>query len=68
MAPGKVQRTKVVRQPTQGHELEDIPDEFDSREVLLDDGVNESSFFVIKDAAQVLPYCVINLTRDPPEY
>ena len=66
MAPGKVQRTKVWCQPTQGHELEDIPDEFDSREVLLDDGVNEGSFFVIKDVAQVLPYCVINLTRDQP--
>ena len=66
MAPGKVQRTTVGCQPTQGHELDDIPDEFDSREVLLDDGVNEGSFFVIKDAAQVLPYCVINLTRDQP--
>ena len=37
-----------------------------NRQCVLDDGVNEGSFFVIKDVAQVLPYCVINLTRDPP--
>ena len=42
--------------------MEDIPHDFDSREVLIG-RPNPSPFFVIKDKDQVLPYCVINFTR-----
>ena len=49
-----------MRQPSQ--ELEAIPVEFDSREVLSGRS-KQSVCFVIKDVGQILPYCVINFTR-----
>merc|ERR1712013_231000 len=62
VAPGNVEKRRVTQQPTPGQELEDIPDGFDSREVLLGQPT-QSACFVIKDVSQILPYCVINLTR-----
>ena len=62
VAPGNVEKRRVTQQPTPGQELEDIPDGFDSREVLLGQST-QSACFVIKDVSQILPYCVINLTR-----
>ena len=57
-----MQKREFVRPPIQGQELEDIPVDFDSREVLIG-RANPSPIFVIKDKDQVLPYCVINFTR-----
>ena len=62
VAPGNVEKRRVTQQPTPGQELEDIPDGFDSRDVLLGQST-QSACFVIKDVSQILPYCVINLTR-----
>ena len=62
VAPGNVEKRRVTQQPTPGQELEDNPDGFDSREVLLGQST-QSACFVIKDVSQILPYCVINLTR-----
>ena len=42
--------------------MEDIPDAFDSREVLIGRS-QPCPFFVVKGMDQVLPYCVINFTR-----
>ena len=64
VAPGNVEKRRVTQQPTPGQELEDILDGFDSREVLLGQST-QSACFVIKDVSQILPYCVINLTRHP---
>ena len=64
VAPGNVEKRRVTQQPTPGQELEDIPDGFDSRAVLLGQST-QSACFVIKDVSQILPYCVINLTRHP---
>ena len=57
-----MQKKEFVRPLVQGQELEDIPEDFDSREVLIG-RAKPSPFFVIKDKDQVLPYCVINFTR-----
>ena len=65
MVPGKVQTFAAIPPPSLGDEVDDIPEEFDSREVAMD-GDSISTSFVIKDAAQVLPYCIITLTRNPP--
>ena len=64
VAPGNVEKRRVTQQPTPGQELEDNPDGFDSREVLLGQST-QSACFVIKDVSQILPYCVMNLTRHP---
>ena len=57
-----MQKKEFVRPLVQGQELEDIPEDFDSREVMIG-RAKPSPFFVIKDKDQVLPYCVINFTR-----
>ena len=57
-----MQKKEFVRPLVQGQELENIPEDFDSREVLIG-RAKPSPFFVIKDKDQVLPYCVINFTR-----
>ena len=57
-----MQKKEFVRPLVQGQELEDIPEDFDSREVMIG-RAKPSPFFVIKDKEQVLPYCVINFTR-----
>ena len=64
VAPGNVEKRRVTQQPTPGQELEDIPDGFDSRDVLFGQST-QSACFVIKDVSQILPYCVVNLTRHP---
>ena len=63
VAPGNVEKTKFVHYLVQGQEMEDIPGDFDSREVLIGRESQSPFCFVIKDIDQVLPYCVINFTR-----
>ena len=57
-----MQKIELSQRLGPGQEMEEIPDGFDSREVLIG-RANPSPFFVIKDTNQVLPYCVINFTR-----
>ena len=57
-----MEKRTLLRRVAPGEELEDIPDGFDSREVLIG-RTNPSPIFVIKANDQVLPYCVINFTR-----
>ena len=40
----------------------DIPEQFDSRRVLADDG--SGVIHVVKRPSQVLPYCVVNLKNE----
>ena len=62
MALGTTEKRTFPRPLLLGQEMEDIPHDFDSREVMIG-RPNPSPFFVIKDKEQVLPYCVINFTR-----
>ena len=57
-----MEKKTFLRRLDPGQELEDIPENCDSREVLIGKE-NPSPIFVIKDQDQVLPYCVINFTR-----
>ena len=65
VVPGKVQKIELLHPVAPGQEMEDIPNAFDSREVLIGRS-QPSPFFVIKGMDQVLPYCVINFTRGLP--